>query len=156
MYKRRVTVRGIILDGDKIFAQQLKKTIAKGNDWWCTPGGGVEDGEDLLLALEREMIEETGVKPAIGRLLFIQQYLEGEASEQLEFFFHITNNSDYYNINLEHTTHGPIEIARYGFINPKKVNLLPKDLQEISIEDCVINPQPVKIFTHLRSFNTKF
>ena len=54
-------------------------------------------GEGLLDGLRREMIEETGVKPEIGKLLFIQQFAEsGEQSahgpnEQLEFFFLITN-----------------------------------------------------------------
>ena len=48
MQKTRITVRGIIVDNDKIFGQQLYKTLEKGGDWWCTPGGGVDDGESLL------------------------------------------------------------------------------------------------------------
>ena len=30
---------------------------------WITPGGGVEDGEQLLISLERELNEELGLKP---------------------------------------------------------------------------------------------
>ena len=149
MYKRRVTVRGIILDGNKVFAQQLIKTVERGDDWWCTPGGGVDDGEDLITALNREMIEETGVKPDIGKLLFIQQYAESDTLEQLEFFNHIKNTEDYKEINLDNTTHGNIEIAHYSFVEPTEFNLLPADLQNLNIVDHINQNHPVSFFTHL-------
>ena len=66
---RRVTVRGIIIKDGKLFAQRLNKKGGGVNDYWCTPGGGLDDGESLYDGLTREMIEETGVKPVIGRLL---------------------------------------------------------------------------------------
>lgn len=149
MYKRRVTVRGIIIDGAKIFGQKLNKTVDLGENWWCTPGGGVDDGESLQTALKREIVEETGVAPNIGNLLFIQQFTDNENSEQLEFFFHITNTDDYRNIDLSNTTHGELEVAHYGFIDPKDNNLLPADLQTFDIKHHIENEQPVKFITHL-------
>lgn len=90
--RRRVNVRGIIInENGEIFCQQLTANNGKGRNFWCTPGGGLEMGESLLDGLRREMIEETGVKPEIGKLLFIEQFAEsGEQSahgpnEQLEF-----------------------------------------------------------------------
>ena len=73
MEHRRIAVRGIILKGNTILCAKLKKTPGKDStdsiDYWCTPGGGVDVGEPLIPALEREMIEETGIKPVIGNLL---------------------------------------------------------------------------------------
>lgn len=33
-----------------------------GNDWWSTPGGGIEEGEDAPTAALREVAEETGFR----------------------------------------------------------------------------------------------
>lgn len=95
---RRINIRGVIInDKGELFCQLLTARRRDGRDFWCTPGGGLEPGESLLDGLRREMLEETGVTPEIGKLLFVQQFTEpGEPtsdrpSEQLEFFFHITN-----------------------------------------------------------------
>jgi len=137
---RRITVRGIIYRNGKVFAQQLKG----GRDYWCTPGGGVEDGEPLLEGLHREMIEETGIAPKIGRLLYVQQYYDGER-EYLEFFFHIENAKDYHTIDLTSTSHGPIEVEHCEFIDPKAENLLPAPLQTMDYEKFTSSVQPVVI-----------
>lgn len=128
MQHRRVAVRGIILKGGKLFAVRLKKYAGRatedGQDYWCTPGGGVDVGEPLIPALEREMVEETGVQPVVGNLLYVQQF-QYKDREHLEFFFHITNAEDYQTIDLSATTHGAIEIAEVAFIDPSTATVLP-------------------------------
>ena len=87
---RRVNLRAVIFKDGKLFCQRLKNShTLHDSDFWCTPGGGIDFGESLYEGLTREMIEETGVKPVIGNILFIQQFMDGER-EQLEFFFHVT------------------------------------------------------------------
>lgn len=56
--QRRVNVRGIIINNQgKIFCQKLKANEQKNQNFWCTPGGGLDMGESLLDGLRREMIE---------------------------------------------------------------------------------------------------
>ena len=142
--QRRINVRGIIWREGTLLCQQL---IHETNEpawepYWCTPGGGVEDGETIHEALVREMIEETGITPKIGRLLFVQQFFDGE-KEQLEFFFRITNDGDYTQINLEATSHGTIEVERCEFVDPKKERVLPAFLMELNIAEYVSGNLPV-------------
>ncbi|MBL8160275.1 NUDIX domain-containing protein [Candidatus Saccharibacteria bacterium] len=147
MYHRRICVRGIIIKDGKLFAQKLKHGEGE-RDYWCTPGGGLDDGEDLLAGLRREMIEETGVAPKIGRLLYVQQFMDG-TQEQLEFFFHIENADDYEKIDLAATTHGAIEVSQYGFIDPKKEHILPEDMSAMDFAGMVAAGAPVRVANYL-------
>lgn len=140
---RRVNVRGIIWQDGKLFCQQLKNNHSNQREpFWCTPGGGMDDGETIHQALRREMVEETGIAPIIGRLLFVQQFFDGD-KEQLEFFFHITNAEDYHQINLEATSHGTIEVERCEFVDPKQERVLPAFLTELDIAEYVSGHLPV-------------
>lgn len=140
MVKRRIAVRGIIFKDGKILAQQTKRPEGEEvYDYWCTPGGGLEAGESLHEGLHREMIEETGIAPRIGKLLFIQQYGNRAEQEFLEFFFHIENAEDYGEIDLAATTHGELEIENVEFIIPSRQNLLPAFLQTQDMQDCIGN-----------------
>jgi 8-oxo-dGTP pyrophosphatase MutT (NUDIX family) len=152
MNTRRIAVRGIIFKDGKMLAQQTHP--GKGEEvrnYWCTPGGGLEAGESLHEGLHREMIEETGIAPQIGKLLFVQQYGNPTEQEFLEFFFHIENAQDYEEIDLTATSHGELEIARVDFIDPKKHNLLPAFLQTIAVDKHVTTHLPILIYNELFS-----
>ena len=152
----RVNVRGIIInDQGELFCQKLTANNGAGREFWCTPGGGLELGESLLDGLRREMVEETGVKPTIGRLLFIQQFTDTNPSskhgvtEQLEFFFSITNWQDYQHIDLEQTSHGVEEVAECGFVNPKTTRILPSYLTEVDLDQLVNKLTEVPVLSEL-------
>jgi ADP-ribose pyrophosphatase YjhB (NUDIX family) len=134
---RRVSVRAIILHQGKLLCVKLKpysNSITEGKNYWCLPGGGLDRGEALIDGVKREMLEETGIAPVVGNLLYIQQFTYKEV-EYLEFFFHITNASDYLDIDLSKTTHGLEEIAEIGFIDPAKEYVLPLFLSKEPLED---------------------
>jgi len=153
MIERRIAVRGIIIKDGKILAQKLLPGLdGREREYWCTPGGGLEINESLTDGLIREMIEETGIAPKIGRLLFIQQFIDKnnyKSKEQLEFFFHIENADDYENIDLTKTSHGPIEIKSVDFIDPKNNNILPAFLQNIDIQSYTTENKPVYIYNKI-------
>ena len=43
---------------------------------WEFPGGQVEEGEDLVTALQREVLEETGIMVTVGRLAGVYSNLK--------------------------------------------------------------------------------
>lgn len=154
--RRRVCVRGIIYKDGKLFCQELKGANGKGKGFWCTPGGGLEIGETLAEGLRREIVEETGVQPQIGRLLFVQQFsdknkdaLNHETLEQMEFFFHIENPEDFYVID-ETASHYDAEIARSQFVDPKKETVFPKFLRTIDYESYIKGEKPVFIYDEFK------
>src|SRR6218665_2895547 len=65
--QRRMTVgtRAVLIDGDKVFL--IRQTYMPG---WQFCGGGVEPGESAELSASREMVEETGYRPAGPMQLF--------------------------------------------------------------------------------------
>ena len=53
---------------------------------WESPGGQVENGEDVLEALEREILEESGVKVKAGKLLAVYSNVTSEPTKLLLTF----------------------------------------------------------------------
>ncbi len=50
------------------------------------PGGHLDYGEDVISCLVRELVEELGVKPEVGNLLYISTYLDKKKDQYVEFF----------------------------------------------------------------------
>jgi len=148
---RRIATRGIIYRDGKILATKQKEDDGSESENWSTFGGGLDPHESLLEGLHREMIEETGIEPVIGKLLLVQQFThpEDKEKEHIEFFFHIENTADYESIDLTATTHGALEIARAEFIDPKKSYILPTVLSDIDIKDYIENNRPAYIYNNL-------
>lgn len=118
----RIIVRGLITYENKAFLVRLKKFP----DFWCMPGGGWEQGEGLAETTKREIIEELGIVPKVGNLVYIQQFGGRGNYTPPEFIFHITNGQDFIHVDLGKTTHGKAEIEEFGFFDPRTVPFLPK------------------------------
>ena len=150
MTERQINVRVIIHRQGQTLCQQLKPDFrGVERKFWCIPGGGLEENESLRDGLIREMVEETGITPIVGDLLFVHQFYDGRL-ENLEFFFNIENPDDFLNIDLSNTSHGQLEIKETKFIDLKTADILPKFLQTIDIDSYLTKSKPVFIFSYLK------
>ena len=71
----RVRVCGVCIEAGKILL--LNHIGVRENlDFWCPPGGGVEEGETATEALKREFLEETGYEIAVGTLLKTREFVQ--------------------------------------------------------------------------------
>ena len=67
-YNFQIRVTGILLEGRKILLVKQKVNPSRA---WSLPGGRVEAGQRLEEAINREMLEETGLITEVEKLLYI-------------------------------------------------------------------------------------
>ena len=100
-----------------------------GAGFWALPGGHLEWGETIHECMKREIIEELGVTPQIGRLLYVNNFIEKGKEQSIEFFFEITNAGDYLDIDKLGGTHSHeiAEMCWIGMNDSRKI--LPEEIQ---------------------------
>lgn len=73
MIRRRV-VRAVMLTPDRHVLLMRVQEPVSGNEFWVTPGGGLETGESDENALRREVAEETGAtRFSVDRLVWTRR-----------------------------------------------------------------------------------
>ena len=126
----KLGVRAIIEHNGLLLA--VKNVVSQG-DFYCLPGGGVETGENLYEALERELIEELGVKPVIGNLVYVHQMANfnnsGERYGMPGLYFHVENSADYFDANFSKASHAH-ELHIAEFVDPCAVTLKPTEIAD--------------------------
>ena len=78
-------VGGLVFDGGRVLLVQRGSHPAKG--LWSIPGGKVRLGETLSEAVEREMLEETGMRVRVGRLVAVYQRLPKQETDGGQWHF---------------------------------------------------------------------
>lgn len=127
MHLCKVRCRGVILDQ----GQLLVVKHSGGRDFYALPGGHLDRGESPLECMERELVEELGILPEVGKLLYVYSFMNDDHVQSVEFFFEIINASDYRSHENEVRTHAH-EIDEILWITPEdSINLLPKNLPNI-------------------------
>jgi ADP-ribose pyrophosphatase YjhB (NUDIX family) len=78
MYGDRIAKQGKIRLGCSaaIFDEQRRILLTKraDNGQWCLPSGGMDSGESVAEACEREVLEETGLRVRVNRLVGVYSH----------------------------------------------------------------------------------
>lgn len=80
-----VAVGGVMIRDGRVVLVKRGKEPMKGR--WTIPGGSVEPGERLAVALMREMREETGLEARAGEVLEIVETIFRDASGNLQYHY---------------------------------------------------------------------
>ncbi len=118
-----IKVRGIIVhEGKLLIVKHL------GTGFIALPGGHLDFGEDVIACIKRELVEELGVVPEVGRLLYINTFID--KNEFIEFFFEVKNGIDYLHIDELERTHAH-ELAEIFWISPEDdIEILPRPFND--------------------------
>ena len=123
--KLTVRTRAIIFYEGKI----LVVRHSQGQDFYALPGGHLDWGESVHECMKREIVEELGIEPQIGRLLYVNNFTENGTIQSIEFFFEIINAGDYLDTDKLGGTHIH-EIAEMCWIGKHDSRkILPEEIQ---------------------------
>lgn len=120
--KHIIVCRGLIIDNDKILLVENSK-----NNFFCLPGGKMDAGENPQQAIIREIEEELGIKPEIGRLLYVFTY-KRDQDQAIEFIYEILNVADYRDVENLKGTHS-FELSKIVWLDKNSTEkILPSEM----------------------------
>lgn len=140
----RVRVRAIIISEGKLLGVRHPHDTS----FVALPGGHLEWKEDIKECLEREIVEELGIKPEIGRLLYVNNFIDADEKQSVEFFFEITNSHEYKNMENLPRTHA-YEIAEMVWLSPTDdIRIMPKGLEDYFRREKILSDEVRYIQIH--------
>ena len=139
LYKGRVRLRvnGLLVQDQALLMVQLYSPVSR-ELVWTPPGGGVQFGESLSQALEREMLEETGIRVQTGALWYMHE-LRKNGFHAVEFYFRCeqVGGSLRLGSDPEHTPHDQI-LRQTAFLPVRQIDrpdVYPAVLRNTFAED---------------------
>lgn len=74
-YLKQARVTGVLVEDGRILIVKQKVSDARA---WSLPGGRAEKGETIEAGMRREMVEETGLKTRVMKLLYLCEKPEAD------------------------------------------------------------------------------
>lgn len=111
----KIKVRGVIKKNDKIFFAFVNK-----GGFYCLPGWTYEWWESFQQCLQREFIEELGIKPEIWKCVLIREFKNIQQELYLDIWFEILNVDDFNEVNNQSATHA-FEISDAKFFTQQEI-----------------------------------
>ncbi|HEX2623372.1 MAG TPA: NUDIX domain-containing protein [Phototrophicaceae bacterium] len=100
--------------------EKILLTRRTDNGRWCIPGGGMEAGESLIEACEREAWEETGLRVRVTRLIGVYstphrilEYSDGNRKQLVAHSFEAEVLSGELTLNEE--------VSEFGYFTPEEI-----------------------------------
>lgn len=105
--RQRIATKALIVKDGKILLLREAATYDDGSQRgrYHLPGGRVEVGEPFQDALNREIMEETGLTVEVGQPFFVGEWrpeIKGEINQIIGIFFLCTATSDDVKLSSEH------------------------------------------------------
>lgn len=123
--KLRIRVCGICIEEDRILLIN-HHSLNKGGDFWAPPGGGMEFGFSSEENLEREFLEETGLKIEVEKFMFIHEYLSPPL-HAIELIFKVERVGGTLKIGMDPEMKTEEQIIKnVAFIPWEKIKDMPK------------------------------
>ena len=80
---KRICARGLVVTDNGlavIFRRKVKDGVI--NEYYAIPGGGINDGEDVIDGLKRELSEELDIEVEVNDLVFTV-----ETDDRIEYYY---------------------------------------------------------------------
>jgi 8-oxo-dGTP pyrophosphatase MutT (NUDIX family) len=130
-----IKCRAVIVCNDKLLVVKHVHDA----DFYALPGGHINDDENPKECTEREIFEEFGIKPIIGKLLYISQY-KGHYNENfMEFFFEVKNSVDFLDIKKFNGTHKHELVDILWISKNDEIKVLPQKMFEDFKNGVILN-----------------
>lgn len=101
MYKGyKIRCRAIIMHQGKLLVVKHKERSQS----YVLPGGKMDPGEDPLICVRREIIEELGVEPKGFKLAYVYTWKK-DGKQNLDFMFAVSNAEDFLDLKDKNATH---------------------------------------------------
>jgi 8-oxo-dGTP diphosphatase len=129
-------VRGIIIDDDKI---ALIERVKPDRTYYIFPGGGIEEGESHVQALQREMKEELGIDVSVGDR-FGEHHATASDGQELVNYFYLckqtggtfgTGDGPEYQPNTPYAVDGTHDPVWVPLSKLPEINLQPEDIKKL-------------------------